>query len=90
MGYNLTRHDIVDHVNGDKTDNRWSNLRITTQRINTQNQTIHRNGKPACVRPVGNRWRVDVTINGIRQYLGTYATQKEAVMERDKAYGKRN
>lgn len=30
--------DVIDHINRDQTDNRWSNLRITTQAVNLQNR----------------------------------------------------
>ena len=40
--FNLSGREIVDHVNGDSRDNRRANLRITSQAMNMQNQTIKR------------------------------------------------
>lgn len=33
----------IDHINGDKADNRWSNLRSVTQQQNVHNQKIRTN-----------------------------------------------
>ena len=35
----------IDHANGDRSDNRWANLRLATQRQNNANSRVRRNSK---------------------------------------------
>jgi hypothetical protein len=37
--------DFVDHINRDKSDNRWENLRVVSQSENAKNRTINKNNK---------------------------------------------
>lgn len=37
-GRTLSQGDVVDHLNGDRSDNRISNLSLTTQAINSRNR----------------------------------------------------
>ena len=37
--FKTNKQNVIDHINGDKLDNRSSNLRITTHQINALNRT---------------------------------------------------
>jgi len=37
--------NIIDHINGDATDNRWENLRNTTQKMNCRNRALRSSNK---------------------------------------------
>ena len=73
----------IDHMNGDGTDNRISNLREVTQRVNTQNMEAHRNGKlvGTRLRKDANRrrpWYSTIRVGPQRVYLGSFVTEQEA------------
>ena len=69
---------MVDHINGERSDNRVENLRWVTNRENTQNRIEHRKGSlPGTTRyPKG--WRAQARINGKKVNLGMYPTMEEA------------
>lgn len=72
----------IDHINGDQTDDRWTNLRDVPQAINTQNQRrapkhsqtgmlgVH-------VKPSG-RYGSSIMTNKKKTVLGTHDTPQEA------------
>lgn len=70
----------IDHINGDPTDNRKCNLRITDSFTNAQNRDYVRNAQ--CIRWDGYAWEVRVRRNGVTHYSRT-DTFDEAVEERD-------
>ena len=63
---------FIDHINQDKRDNRWSNLRLATKVQNGANISF----------TIGqqSRWGfiVRCTFEGRRIYVGTFKTQEEA------------
>ncbi|QXV72963.1 hypothetical protein [Edwardsiella phage PVN06] len=79
--------DEIDHVNGDRLDNRWCNLRAVTAFENARNQgeridnTTGRRG----VTRNGSGFLVRISQNGVRYHLGTYATLDEAIAVRKNA-----
>lgn len=75
---------MVDHRNGDRLDNRRSNLRPCT---NSQNQANRRTARGGSAfkgvtwqkRPSGRgMWKAVLVVNGVAMYLGTFRTDLEA------------
>jgi len=79
----------IDHINGDRSDNRWANLREAT---NTQNQYNQRSARGSASRFVGvsrckksNKWVAYICPEGVKVSLGSYGTEEEAAKARDQA-----
>jgi hypothetical protein len=74
-------HDKVDHINGNKIDNRKSNLRICNDGENHHNSYRHRNGTAGVSRHVDGGWDARIQVEGFihRKYFKTY---EEALAQR--------
>jgi hypothetical protein len=73
---------VVDHINRDKLDNRLSNLRVTTQQVNTQN-TAGKTTGASRYRGVyfdrrRGRWYAQVKFEGVRHHGGCFGSEAEA------------
>lgn len=73
-------HNQIDHIDGNKTNNRMDNLRDVTPRENSQNKLVHRNGKlPGTFYHKRDRlWTARYQVNGIRKSVGYFKTEVEA------------
>ena len=75
---------VIDHKNGDPTDNRISNLRCTSQKVNVENQRDKSRGKalPLGVFPVmgskTGKMFARIIVSGQRKYLGTFENPEDA------------
>lgn len=70
---------IGDHINGNKLDNRRSNLRIVDASGSSQNVSGRGRSRYRGVYPGrSGRWQARVKFQGRMHYLGTYATEQEA------------
>ena len=70
----------IDHINGNKIDNRIENLRLVTKRGNQQNRKNHRAGRlvGASYHKGYNSWQSQIIIDKTRIWLGYYETEQEA------------
>lgn len=79
----------VDHINGDRTDNRWINLRQATRNQNMRNKATYKtntSGTPGVhFHTRTGRWQARIQVDGKRIALGSFDTQEEAVQERRRA-----
>lgn len=72
--------DDVDHINRDRADDRWENLRAATRRQNLANMGAKgRSGiKGACWVEAKGRWKSQIRINGKNKHLGYFDSAEEA------------
>jgi hypothetical protein len=81
----------VDHINGNRTDNRWCNLRAADPNINAKNARKRKDGNTP-VTGIGyvkrlKKWRVRVNHCGKPIYLGIYSSLEDAMNARAAANG---
>jgi hypothetical protein len=77
---------VMDHINGDRSDNRIENLRVVTMAENMKNQRLSKKNRSGVtgVFPLSNG-TFRVTIGGGPTRLGTFPTLEEAKAVRLKA-----
>lgn len=73
----------VDHINGDRADNRIANLRLVTRRGNSHNiqpgrQRPNHSGYPGVSFHAPGKWKAKIMSAGRSHYLGLYPTPAEA------------
>lgn len=74
--------DQIDHVNGDRRDNRLCNLRAVTQQQNLHNVKPHKDNeagrKGIYLHKRTGRYRARIMVNGRQRHLGYFDTADEA------------
>lgn len=89
LGEEILKDKYVDHINGDKLDNRRANLRICTNQQNMCNRSKYKRknksimaSKYKGVRKYGNnnKWVARISINGKPVHIGVYNTEEEAAL----------
>lgn len=74
---------VIDHINGNRSDNRISNLRDATFKTNAENRRRARAGSASKLMGAQwheqrGKWQASITSNGKRFHLGLFETQEEA------------
>lgn len=74
---------FVDHINGDRFDNRWMNLRPATVSENKFNSRLGSNNKSGVKGvtwyPPSQKWRANIAYNKRYVHLGTFETKELAI-----------
>lgn len=73
----------VDHINGNRSDNRLVNLRLASRSINMQNRRTARSDNVSGIigahyHARSGRWTSKIQVCGQTHYLGCFATPGEA------------
>ena len=100
--YLLNCYDLdlcVDHINGNKLDNRLENLRIVTPQQNNMNKKSRENSTSQYIGVYlyNKKWKASIRVNNKNIHLGTFINEIDAAKARDLAtkeyfgiYGKLN
>lgn len=79
----------IDHVNGDRSDNRLCNLRCVSHADNQRNQRIRKNSSSGVLgvsrASKSDRWRARIKVDFQEIFLGHFTTFDEAVAARREA-----
>lgn len=88
----LTGIDVklhIDHINGDRLDNRTENLRVCTASQNTMNRGAQANNtsgyKGVIYDKQRQKWRAEICYGGKRRYLGRFNSAEEVALAYNEA-----
>lgn len=75
--------NIVDHINGDSTDNRFENMRDVSNTINSQNVCEPRGNNKSgylgvCFNKTTGMYWANINVNGKYKRIGSYETAERA------------
>ena len=80
---------VVDHINGNKLDNRKDNLRICTQQQNICNRTVlnsnNTSGYRGVFKTASDLFMASIEVNKVPQYLGTFNSAEKAALAYNRA-----
>jgi hypothetical protein len=79
-------HMVVDHIDQNKSNNSWTNLRLTGHSENVFNGKLRTNSKYSLgVQDCRGRYRATIMWYGKKKHLGVFATPELAAEARRKA-----
>jgi HNH endonuclease/AP2 domain len=80
--YGVWPANEIDHINGNKIDNRLDNLREASRSQNEANKFIRIDSasriKGVCWKKQNKKWKAEICVNKKRIYLGYYDTSEDA------------
>ena len=79
LGYLPT---VVDHIDGNRENNKWDNLREATNTDNARNSARSSNNTSGCTgvsRTKSGNWVVEIYQNSVKINCGTYTELAEAI-----------
>ena len=79
------KHLQVDHINGNKLDNRKENLRLCTNGSNNRNKLARTGFKGVHQARISGKWIAQITKNYKVKHLGSFDTDTEAATAYNKA-----
>ena len=86
--------DQIDHINHNRNDNRWNNLRCVTQQENQRNASLSKANKSGVTGVYWNKtnkkWEANIKISRKKKYLGLFDDKFEAICCRKSAERKYN
>lgn len=79
----------IDHINGNRSDNRIINLRNVTRSENSKNHCVPSNNKSGVMgvywNKAASKWQAYIKLNGKPRYLGVFADKFDAICSRKSA-----
>jgi hypothetical protein len=76
----------IDHINGDRADNRWVNLRAASRSQNSMNRASRRGASLFTgVTARHGRWEARIGLHRKRIHIGSFASEAEAARAYDAA-----
>ncbi len=88
-GYLVTKGEVIDHIDHNRSNNKWENLRLVTQAENLKNKSMARNNTSGHTgvtwHKQANKWTVHIGVNGRSIHKGLYANKAEAIAVRKEA-----
>jgi hypothetical protein len=80
----IMKGEEIDHINGNRLDNRRSNLRVITHKENVQNGSAHKDSTSKYKGVSKHKqWRVQLCHEGRKMLIGEFPTEKIAATAYD-------